>query len=46
MEMHSGTVMPTHKNSYAACRFRQAAIEQQYGEANAWIMPIGGVRDL
>ena len=43
--MHWGTVMLTPEDPFEAPgRFRQAAIEQQFGEANAWTMPIGGVR--
>lgn len=45
--MHWGTVMLTPEDPFEAPgRFRQAAIEQHYGEANAWIMPVGGVRDF
>lgn len=43
--MHWGTVMLTPENPFEAPgRFRRAALEQQFGEANAWTMPIGGVR--
>jgi L-ascorbate metabolism protein UlaG (beta-lactamase superfamily) len=41
--MHWGTVMMTPEDPFEApVRFRQAALEQQYGEANAWIVPVGG----
>ncbi|QPD00121.1 MBL fold metallo-hydrolase [Qipengyuania soli] len=43
--MHWGTVMLTPEDPFEAPeRFRRAALEQQYGEANAWTLPIGGVR--
>ncbi len=43
--MHWGTIMLTPEDPFeAADRFRRAALEQQFGEANAWTMPIGGVR--
>jgi len=45
--MHWGTIMLTPEDPFeAAGRFRQAAMEQQFGEANAWTLPIGGVRDF
>jgi N-acyl-phosphatidylethanolamine-hydrolysing phospholipase D len=45
--MHWGTVMLTPEDPFEAPeRFRRAALEQQYGEANAWTMPIGGVRSF
>jgi len=41
--MHWGTVMLTPEDPFEAPgRFRRAALEQQYGEANAWILPVGG----
>ena len=43
--MHWGTVMMTPEDPFEApARFRHAAMEQQYGEANAWIVPVGGVK--
>jgi N-acyl-phosphatidylethanolamine-hydrolysing phospholipase D len=43
--MHWGTIMLTPEDPFEApARFRRAALEQQFGEANAWTMPIGGVR--
>lgn len=43
--MHWGTVMMTPEDPFEApVRFRKAALEQQYGEANAWIVPVGGTR--
>jgi N-acyl-phosphatidylethanolamine-hydrolysing phospholipase D len=43
--MHWGTIMLTPEDPFEAPnRFRRAALEQQFGEANAWTMPIGGVR--
>ncbi len=43
--MHWGTVMLTPEDPFEAPeRFRRAALEQQFGEANAWTLPIGGVR--
>lgn len=42
--MHWGTVMMTPEDPFEApVRFRKAALEQQFGEANAWIVPVGGV---
>ena len=42
--MHWGTVMMTPEDPFdAPQRFRRAALEQQYGEANARIVPVGGV---
>lgn len=41
--MHWGTIMLTPENPFEApARFRQAALEQQFGEANAITLPIGG----
>lgn len=43
--MHWGTIMLTPEDPFEAPeRFRTAALEQQFGEANALTMPIGGVR--
>lgn len=43
--MHWGSIMLTPEDPFEAPgRFRQAAIEQQYGETNAWIMKVGEVR--
>jgi len=43
--MHWGTIMLTPEDPFEAPgRLRRAALEQQFGEANAWTMPIGGVR--
>ena len=45
--MHWGSIMLTPEDPFEApARFRQAALEQQYGEANAWIMQIGEVRSF
>jgi len=45
--MHWGSIMLTPEDPFEApVRFRQAALEQQYGEANAWIMQVGEVRDF
>jgi len=45
--MHWGTIMLTPENPFEApVRFRQAAIDQGYGEDNAWIMKIGETRSL
>ena len=43
--MHWGSIMLTPEDPFEApARFRQAALEQQLGEANAWIMQVGEVR--
>ena len=43
--MHWGTVMMTPEDPFEAPeRFRRAALEQQFGEANAWILPVGGTK--
>jgi N-acyl-phosphatidylethanolamine-hydrolysing phospholipase D len=43
--MHWGSIMLTPEDPFEAPeRFRHAALEQQYGEANAWIMQVGEVR--
>lgn len=45
--MHWGSIMLTPEDPFEAPgRFRRAALEQQYGENNAWIMQVGGVRDF
>jgi N-acyl-phosphatidylethanolamine-hydrolysing phospholipase D len=42
--MHWGSIMLTPEDPFEAPhRFRQAALEQQFGEANAWIMQVGEV---
>ncbi|MBS0481074.1 MAG: MBL fold metallo-hydrolase [Proteobacteria bacterium] len=43
--MHWGSIMLTPENPFEAPeRFRRAALEQQYGENNAWILKVGEVR--
>lgn len=43
--MHWGSIMLTPEDPFEAPeRFRRAALEQQYGEANAWVMQVGEVR--
>ncbi|MFO1256293.1 MAG: MBL fold metallo-hydrolase [Sphingomonadaceae bacterium] len=43
--MHWGSIMLTPEDPFEAPhRFRQAALEQQYGEDRAWIMQVGEVR--
>ncbi len=43
--MHWGSIMLTPEDPFEApVRFRKAALEQQYGEQNAWIMQVGEVR--
>lgn len=45
--MHWGSIMLTPEDPFEApARFRQAALEQQYGEARAWILPVGEVRSF
>lgn len=45
--MHWGSIMLTPEDPFEAPgRFRQAALEQQYGEANAWIMQVGEIRSF
>ncbi|WP_374530735.1 MBL fold metallo-hydrolase [Novosphingobium sp.] len=45
--MHWGSIMLTPEDPFEAPeRFRKAALEQQFGEANAWIMQVGEVRDF
>lgn len=42
--MHWGSVMLTPEDPFEApVRFRRAALEQQYGEANAVVMKVGEV---
>jgi len=43
--MHWGSIMLTPEDPFEAPElFRQAALEQQYGEANAWVLQVGEVR--
>lgn len=43
--MHWGSIMLTPEDPFEAPhRFRRAALEQQFGEANAWIMQVGEVK--
>jgi L-ascorbate metabolism protein UlaG (beta-lactamase superfamily) len=43
--MHWGSIMLTPEDPFEAPgRFRRAALEQQFGENNAWIMQVGEVR--
>ena len=45
--MHWGSIMLTPEDPFEApMRFRKAAQDQQYGEANAWIMQVGEVRQF
>ncbi|MDE2437009.1 MAG: MBL fold metallo-hydrolase [Sphingomonadales bacterium] len=45
--MHWGSIMLTPEDPFEApARFRRAALEQQYGEANAWILKVGEVRSF
>tara|TARA_R110001599_G_scaffold38483_1_gene117915 strand:- start:40 stop:1020 length:981 start_codon:yes stop_codon:yes gene_type:complete len=45
--MHWGTVLLTPEDPFEApIRFRQAAIDQDYGADNAWILKIGETRSL
>ena len=45
--MHWGSIMLTPEDPFEAPgRFRRAALEQQFGEANAWIMQVGEVRAI
>ena len=45
--MHWGSIMLTPEDPFEAPeRFRRAALEQQYGEDNAWIMQIGETRSF
>ena len=43
--MHWGSIMLTPEDPFEAPgRFKRAALEQQYGEDNAWVMQVGEVR--
>ena len=43
--MHWGSIMLTPEDPFEApVRFKQAALEQQFGEDNAWVMQVGEVR--
>ena len=43
--MHWGSIMLTPEDPFEApVRFKRAALEQQYGEENAWVMQVGEVR--
>ena len=43
--MHRGSIMLTPEDPFEAPgRFRRAAVEQQYGQDNAWVMQVGEVR--
>ncbi|WP_296680929.1 MBL fold metallo-hydrolase [Novosphingobium sp.] len=43
--MHWGSIMLTPENPFEApARFRKAALEQQYGASNAWILQVGEAR--
>lgn len=45
--MHWGSIMLTPEDPFEApARFRAAALHQQYGEAQAWIMQVGEVRSF
>ena len=45
--MHWGSIMLTPEDPFEAPdRFRRAARDQQYGEANAWIMQVGEARNF
>ena len=45
--MHWGSIMLTPEDPFEAPeRFRRAALEQQFGEDNAWIMQVGEVRSF
>ena len=45
--MHWGSIMLTPEDPFEAPeRFRRAALEQQFGEDNAWIMQIGEIRSF
>ena len=45
--MHWGSIMLTPEDPFEAPeRFRRAARDQQYGEANAWIMQVGEIRTI
>ena len=43
--MHWGSIMLTPEDPFEApARFRRAALQQQYGEDNAWILQVGEIR--
>lgn len=43
--MHWGSIMLTPEDPFEApIRFKRAALEQQYGEDNGWVMQVGEVR--
>ena len=43
--MHWGSIMLTPEDPFEAPgRFKRAALEQQFGEDNAWVMQVGDVR--
>ena len=45
--MHWGTIMLTPEDPFEApVRFRQAAIDQNYGAENAWILSVGETRSI
>lgn len=45
--MHWGSIMLTPEDPFEAPeRFRRAALEQQYGESNAWILKVGENRSF
>lgn len=45
--MHWGSIMLTPEDPFEAPeRFRRAALEQHYGEANAWILKVGEMRSF
>ena len=45
--MHWGSIMLTPEDPFEAPeRFRRAALEQQYGDENAWIMQVGETRSF
>ncbi len=45
--MHWGSIMLTPEDPFEApTRFRRAALEQQYGEDNAWVLRVGEVRQF
>ena len=45
--MHWGSIMLTPEDPFEAPqRFRRAALEQQYGEDNAWILQVGEIRSF
>ena len=45
--MHWGSIMLTPEDPFEAPeRFRRAALEQQYGEHNAWVLKVGETRSF